>query len=667
MKKWRIRAIALATLAALLFSVSSGSIAAKPADMTAAVETTAAEAVPGAAAPADDIEYTQSPYLDDMDLPPLEERLPENPKLTNEMPPEHLEYEIGRYGGTLRTVTSVVDWDADVFVMNTEPLLNTPGILSQEVTGNILESYDVTEDQMTFTFYLRKGLRWSDGEPVTMEDFRFTIEDVIFNEQLTPTVDLKFRSGGKREGNPMVFEVVDDWTFTLSFDEPYGGFPVRMAIVGWVGYTDILKPAHALKKYHDDYATDDEKAAWDDLMDQYGIAKGEEKSWVNLFHKMDITNWELNRKESIGFPKLYPWLLTEATQTLYTNERNPYYHKVDEAGQQLPYIDRIESKLVADMEMVTLEVISGEVDFCRESAALTEMPLYRDAEKNGITAYLSPMHVTPTDILINQTWGGGNDAYREMVQDVRFRQALSLAIDRDELIDTIYYGFAEPSEIIDSTYDPDAAVALLEEMGLERGADDFFLQPDGQPFEIIIEHGAEAPDIQPYSELISEFWTDIGVKTSARRIDQSLVGNKQAANELQVRIIWIHTPLWSHMDWGFTQWGRLWDVWRTQTSEITITDEDGTQRKEAISGEEPPEEVQEFYKLIESLMQVSVEEASTRVYQEIKDSMYENVWFITPLQNVKQPLVVRSTMRNVTDKGYAIAVNFSGEQFWYDE
>ncbi len=646
MKKWRIRAVTLAILTAVLPGLSSGSLAAQAADETV---------------------YTQSPYLDDMDLPPLEERLPESPKLTNEMPPELLDYEIGRYGGTIRTVTSVVDWDADVFVMNNEPLLNTPGILSQEITGNILDSYEVTDDQTTFTFHLRKGLRWSDGEPVTMEDYRFAIEDVIFNEQLTPVVDLKYRAGGKRDGSPMVFEVIDEWTFKLSFDEPYGGFPVRMAIVGWVGYTDILKPAHALKKFHQDYASDEEKAAWDALMDQYGIAKGEEKSWVNLFHKVDITNTELTRKESIGFPKLYPWLLTEVTQTLYTYERNPYYHKVDEAGQQLPYIDRIESKLVADMEMVTLEVISGEVDFCRESAALNEMTLYRDAEKNGITAYLSTLHVTPADVMINQTWNGGSEAYLEMVRDIRFRRALSLAIDRDELIDSIYYGYAEPSEIVDPTYDPDAAVALLEEMGLERGADGFFLQPDGQPLEIIIEHGADAPDIQPCSELISEFWTDIGLKTSSRRIDSSLAGNKQAANEIQARVRWTHTPLWTHMDWGFSHWGRLWDVWRTQISEITITDEDGTQRREAISGEEPPEAVKEFYKLVDSLMQVSVAEASTRVYQEIKDSMRENIWYITPLQNVRQPLVVRSTMRNITDKGYAIAVNFSGEQFWYDE
>ena len=425
------------------------------------------------------------------------------------------------------------------------------------------------------------------------------------------------------------------------------------------GYLDIVFPL--------DYATDEEKAAWDKLMQDYGIATGEEKSWVNLFNKIDITNWELNRKEGIGFPKLYPWLLVSATQTLWTYERNPYYHKVDSAGQQLPYIDTIESTLVADMEMVTMKVISGEVDFCRESAALNEMKLYKDAESNGVATYLSPMHVTPTDVLLNLTWNGGDQGYYDLVQDVRFRKALSLAIDRDELIDSIYYGHAEPSEIMDSTYDPEAAEDLLVEIGMEKGADGMYRRPDGESFSIIIEHGAEAPDIQPYTELIAEFWKAIGIDTTSRRIEHSLVGNKNAANELQIRVIWIHTPLWSHMDWGFSGWGRAWDIWRTQTQRITITNPDGSQSEQEVKGEEPPQAVKDFYNLVDSLMIVSVEDASTRVYQEIKDSLRENIWFISPLQNVRQPLVVRDTMRNVTDKGYAIAVNFSGEQFWYDD
>jgi peptide/nickel transport system substrate-binding protein len=283
-------------------------------------------------------EYSQSPMLDDMDLPAVADRLPAEPKLTNEMPPELLDFEIGQYGGVIRTVTSAVNWDADVFVMNNEALLNTPGILGEEVTGNILKGYEVSADEKEFTFYLREGLKWSDGEPVTMEDIEFTVNDVIFNEEITPIFPNWLRAGGVAGGTPMEFTVVDDWTFKLVFDEPYGGLLIRMSIQGWRGYTDFLKPAHYLKQYHKDYADADEYTA------MLAEADIEEDLWMTFFNDMDITNWELTHEDAVGFPVLYPWMYVDATDTIGTFERNPYYFKVDPAGQQLPYIDRIEAR-----------------------------------------------------------------------------------------------------------------------------------------------------------------------------------------------------------------------------------------------------------------------------------------------------------------------------------
>ena len=602
--------------------------------------------------------------LDDMDLEPVSQRLPKEPKLVNEMRESDLDYEIGQYGGVLRTVTSVVDWDADIFCAANEPLLNSPSVIGREVTPNILQAYEVSEDQRTFTFTLREGLRWSDGEEVTMEDFRFTIEDVLFNESLTPVVDIKFRSGGSKDGKPFAFTVLSDQQFQIQFDEPYGGFLIRLALTGWVGYTDLLKPSHYLKAYHDDYATDADREQWDKLMDEFGIAKGEELSWVNLFNKVDITNWELTRREAIGFPCLYAWQLIEADQTTYRYARNPYYFKVDAEGQQLPYIDRLESRLVNDMEMVTLQAVSGDIDFQRESAALVRMSMYRENESNGYYAKLFQMHNTPTTISLNMTWGD-DPGYHEMVRDVRFREGLSLAIDREELIDSIYYGFAESSSLNLHEYDPAAAELKFQEMGMVKGSDGFYLQPDGKPFSIIIEHGAEAPDIGPYTELITEFWRDVGIDAQNKRIDSSLVGNKNAANEMQCRVIWIPTVLWYQMNWGFDGWGRAWNIWRTQTQEITITNPDGTRSTRGIKGEEPPQHVKDFYNLVDSMMLVSVDDAN-EIYEEIQDSLRENVWFIMPLEKMKQPLIVNQKLRNIPESGTAIAVGFAVEQLWYE-
>jgi peptide/nickel transport system substrate-binding protein len=589
-------------------------------------------------------EYKQSPMLDGMDLPPVAERLPEEPKIYNEMPEDLMDYEIGRYGGTLRTVTAVVNWDADVFVMNNEPLVNSPACLGKEFTGNIVQGYEASADQKEFIFHLRKGLKWSDGEPVTIEDYRFAFEDVIFNEELTPIFPQWLRGGGSPDGEPVKFEVIDDWSFKLTFDQPYGGLPIRLAIQGWKGYTDVLKPAHYLKQFHKKYNTDE--ADLEAKIKEAGFEPGE---WINLFNLKDVTNWELTQKESIGFPMLYPWLIKKAGDTVYEYERNPYYHKVDEAGNQLPYIDRIQSTLVQDMEMVTMKTLAGEVDISRESAALVKMPLYKENEKNGITAYLCNMHVTPTDISLNLTYDAPN--WRKVVQDVRFRQALNLAMNKEEIVDSIYYGFAEPSIMQDNTYDLAKANELLDEMGLTKGSDGFRKGPDGKTFEIPFEVYDAAPDIIPLTELVMDQWSQLGLKVSMKTIDSALWNTRLDANELQAHVMWTHTPLWQNSDFGQGQWCPLWNRWWN------------TGGKE---GEEPPEEVKKFLGLVDKIYQVPAEE-SYKVNEEIRAELGKNLWYFVHVENVKQPMVTNAKLGNVSDKTYAIACNFAGEGWFFKE
>jgi peptide/nickel transport system substrate-binding protein len=596
----------------------------------------------------------------------VKDRLPKTPKLQNEMPPELLNYQIGKYGGVMRFVTSGVDWDADVFVMCNEAIVNSPGILAREVTGNVVRGYNVSDDQKVFTFYLREGLKWSDGVPVTMEDFRFAIEDVVFNEKITPVIDNKFCSGGVREGTPMKFEILDDWTFRLTFDVPYGGFMIQMSLSGFAGYTDILKPAHYLKKFHEDYATAEEKAKWPEYFREYGFAVDSENAWINLFNKMDITNWELCQKAGIGFPKLYAWILTSANDTVYTYERNPYYFKIDSAGQQLPYIDKLESYRVENMEMVQLKMLSGEVDFMRESASLFNIALYKEnEEKGGYTIYLTSKGDTPTNIGVNMTYGN-DEEYKSIVRNLKFRQALNKAIDRDELIDTLYYGYAEPSLFADPVYDPEGAEKLLQEIGMKKGSGGFYTMPSGRPFEIIIENANEAPDINPASELYAEMWKAIGINTTAKRIESSFLSNKSAANELQARVIWNSSPLWYWNSWYLSQWGRLWEVWKNNTRTITITNPDGTITEQATLGEEPPPDVKEFYAIMDKMMVVPLAEAYN-VYLEIRQHIYDNLWYFEPLQNVKQPVLINRKIKNVAENCLSHAVNYSGVIFWLDE
>ncbi|WJH34369.1 ABC transporter substrate-binding protein [Paenibacillus sp. CC-CFT747] len=260
MKSWRrsrnLLLVSALSLAVALTGCESAAISTSPSPSASAKPPEATKAPEGggqAGAQTIPTDFKQSPFLDGKNLAAVKERLPSDFKITNEIPSSQMKYEIGTYGGVMRTVTSAPNWDADVFVMNNEPLLNTPGILGEEITGNVLKGYKMSDDQKTISFEMRKGLKWSDGKPVTTEDVRFTVEDVLNNPELTPIFPVWLRSGGVAEGAPLKLEVTDEYNFKISFDRPYGGILIRLAIQGWRGYTELVKPAHYLKQFHKKY------------------------------------------------------------------------------------------------------------------------------------------------------------------------------------------------------------------------------------------------------------------------------------------------------------------------------------------------------------------------------------------------------------------------------
>lgn len=591
-------------------------------------------------------EFRQSPFLDGKGLRPVAERLPRVPKIANELPEAHLDKEIGTHGGTLRFVTMNIDWDADLFVAMNEPLVNSPGVRGEEFTPNILYSFEVSPDQKQFTFTLREGLRWSDGELVTTEDVRFAVENVLKNTYLTPTFPGWLRTGADPRKAPGVFEYLDDHTFRITFDEPYGGFLAVMSIQGWRGYSDLIRPAHYLMQYHTDFTP---LGDLEPMIAEEGFEPGE---WHRLFLLRDINDWEVGNRLAVGFPVLRPWKMVEAVEGVKTVfERNPYYFKVDEAGNQLPYVDRIESHLVEDMEMVLMRILGGEVDFNREDATMLNMPLYRENEqRGGFRALLSEMHVTPTHLLLNLS--NPDENWRQIVQDVRFRRALSLAVDREEIIDTLYFGHATlPTVWADSTLDVEEANRLLDEMGMTIGNDGYRLGPDGERFTIPFEITEHAPDMVPLSELIVEMWKEIGIHVDVRTIDSTLWATKNTANELYATIIWQHTPMWPNVHWDQDFWAPSWHLWHTTGGE---------------QGEEPPAEVQEFYNLLSEIFVVPIEQHE-QVWAQIQQSRRDNVWAILTAEEVKQPLIVNARLGNVTDQGWAIALNFAAEQLFFRE
>ena len=520
-----------------------------------------------------------------------------------------------------------------------------------------------------------------------MEDFRFAIEDYIFNEELTPMIPAYFRDGGKASGDPMTYEFVDDTTFKIRFKEPFGGFLVHMSVAGWKCYGEILKPAHYMKRFHPKYAEEihGSMEAYYEFLQPYGDVMGyydvtEPGVWAIIMDQIDVraagestdpqdmmtSVFFAEARETTDFPVLYPWVMESYEGNITTWVRNPYYFKVDAAGQQLPYIDRITSTLVEDMEMVQMKIMTGDTDYMRESATINNVTLYTEAaDTANLDVHYYGLNNTPTDIAINVNYGlladgtpkddEQSQAWQEVATDKRFREALMRAIDVEEIIETVYKGFAEPDRYYaEYSYDLDAANALLDEMGMEIGEDGYRRTPSGKKLQWFIFNAQDAPDIVPVCELLVEFWNaglhlDVGTST----VDSTLISTMASANELPMRVYWAPIDItWFNLWWLQEVWAPLWKNW---------WDSNGA------NGIEPTEEGKQFFSLLEKVMTVSPTEAVSDVLPELHQVCADNLWLIIPLQNVQQSVVANRNLRNIPVGGVGIAGNFVAELFFYAE
>jgi peptide/nickel transport system substrate-binding protein len=607
-------------------------------------------------------QYSESPMLTALvesgQLPPIEERLPSVPFIIGPgtlISEEDLpDWTPGKYGGTLRLAHSSANWNPDVFVMMDEAILQGQGIGMEGIQGNVVESYEVANNNQDFTFKIRKGLRWSDGEPVTTEDVRFTFEDMYGNEQLYPNgLPNEFRVGFTVRGEHGSVQIIDDYTFKVTFPSPYGGFVRNMWIEGWKGYTLMINPAHHLKQFHADYTDISEMA--DEM-----AARNLTDEWWQYFAQKRCQNWDMSNPRCVDYPGLYPWIPKDSgSASLLVWERNPYYFKVDTNGQQLPYVDKIISQQVENVEMVNLKALTGEIDFMRESTALVKIPLYMEsAQQAGFRVVLTDMHVDSSGLRLNQTFEDAD--WQSVVRDIRFRQAVSLAINRQELIDTVYFGHASlPLELVGeqySRYDIAAANQLLDDMGLtEKNAQGVRLYPSGKPIEILLEHGAQAPDLIPVADLTVQYLKDIGLNVTAKQIEPSLHGEMWGANQIQATVMWSHDRGWDNdaVTGSVGRAGRAWQVYMNT---------------EGAEGVEPPDWVLEAYDIDARRWQVvSGSDEYMAVVAEGTQWCRDNLPYINYVENVKYPMIVSVRLGNVPRSGFAIAANFSGEQLFFNE
>jgi peptide/nickel transport system substrate-binding protein len=307
--------------------------------------------------------------------------------------------------------------------------------------------------------------------------------------------------------------------------------------------------------------------------------------------------------------------------------------------------------------MVNLKVLTGDIDLLREDTALVKLPLYKEnEEKSGFRVQLLDNHVDPTALYLNLTFD--DPVWRQVTGDLRFRQALNMTINRQEIIESVYYNQAGLPELVPGDFDLDKANALLDEMGLDqRDDEDFRLGPDGKTFVLPIESASYAPDIPVVAELLVEHFKLIGLKTTFKLIDSSLAGQRVDNNEAQATIIWSVQPMWRNGTWTdylpAGRWGRLWETWYN------------TNGKE---GEEPPDTVKRLYELQQG--RIAAAPASDED-QALTDEIYQihrdNLYILNIVENVRYALVTNAKLGNVPSGGQAIGANNSGEQFFYKE
>lgn len=480
--------------------------------------------------------FQEAPMLTEMvnagALPPVEERLPTNPTVINAL-------EVGQYGGTWqRAYKGPGDRWGPTKLMEERVLKWAPSADgSMELVPGYIESYSVNENSTEFTFTLLEGLKWSDGHPVTTEDVRFWYEDIFLNPEIMPTIDPTFSPGGK----PLTLEIVDDRTFIIKFEKPYVYFLTILAKDSTgepsLDRPSFLFPKHYLSQFNNKYATAEELEAF--------VAKYQVEKWQDLWRSSSpVTGWWANP----DLPVITAWKIeTPAPADIVSMVRNPYYYAVDQEGNQLPYIDRIEHKLFEQQETFNLMIVQGQIDMQSRYVSLNDYTFYKENEERGNYSVVNWIGATTWSLLPN--YNTTDEVLRTLFETADFRQALSIGIDRELINELAFSGLAEARQASPITgspyynaeleshwteYDPDAANALLDGIGLtEMDGEGYRLRPDGQRLTLVVEANDAAHG--PKLELLADNLADIGIELLPRIIDRTQWDDNRDNNNFQVQ------------------------------------------------------------------------------------------------------------------------------------
>jgi len=579
-------------------------------------------------------------------LPALAERLPEEPLVV--APYDSL----GKYGGTLDALSNATEAGTSDFMSTRHVNLVRYSDDLQTIVPNVAKGWEWNADYTQLTFFLRKGHKWSDGQPFTAEDVKFWYDNLALDPKIFEKTNEYVLVGGQR----MTVDVIDPQTVKFTLPAPKPGLLAHFATHFGQGF----QPKHFLGKFHPAINPDADKFA-----QSLGFADGYDaiKAYYGNSDWMDTATPMLNSPDKVAklpaaaSPTLESHIVVRETVEGRHFVANPYYFQVDTAGNQLPYINEMDELFINDHEVRLLKLINGEVDYKSQSLQLSDAPIMlENQEKGGYAIQLKPK-ISQHAFSFNMT--SADEEKRKLFSDIRFRRAMSIAINRDGLNETAYFGEGMPRQYIGFSprpdfvdpkwesyaieFNADEAKALLDEIGMvDKDGDGFRELPNGAKFTLNMQFATQGIAGQVV-ELVAQDWSNIGIQTTVKEVTPDEYRSAQSSNQLDIgmwekgqplSIVLGNQELWipPFENYFGHRSNMLWAEW---------VDSKGTK------GVEPPAFVKELIADINKFQSTPVGSAeSNEIGERMVKNMTENLLFIgTALTS--DPIYARNAVKNV--------------------
>ena len=596
-----------------------------------------------------------APRVASGELPPVDQRLPASPVVVTPVDRP------GTYGGVWRRAYTGLSDLVGLRRILYDPLVRWSPDL--KIVPNLAEKWEVDEKGRAFTFHLVKGVRWSDGAPFTADDIMFYFDDILFNKELTPSMPKWIAPAGSQ---PKVTKI-DDYTFRIEFDQPYSIFLEQLACPHAMAL--VTNPKHYLKKFHKKYAKPEDLEA---LMDGKKTT-----TWVNIFK--DHSDLQHGLFVDKDLPTILAWTIkVPAPAKRFVLERNPYYWKVDTAGNQLPYIDAIVNDLQAEAQTILLKAIAGEIDMQgRSLGGMQNSVLLRASEAQGKYRLVPKTGTASVGVLLAPNLNHKDPVMRTIISDPRFRIALSHALNRNEINKIVYRGkgdqrqaaplkesiYYSPSyEKAYLEYEPAKAASLLDEMGLKIGPNGKRMRPDGKPLQLSLDVMITIQTWVDTAEIVASNLKSLSIDTEVKSEAMELFRQRTQSAEHDIAL-WpgdggiecLLEPRWYFPYSGESLNAPLYGQWFQSGGK---------------KGEEPPQVIKEMMDTYNQILHTTSEEKKKELFQKIMAANEKNLWVIGLVHDPPDYYVVAKNMYNIppTDFQSWIYPNpgpIHPEQFFY--